>query len=113
MVWGIWHLLLYFYPAQIQYEWINTNVLLGIGFVVNCITNAFVYNVIYIIANKKVFPIFFLHMFENIILIGAMIYPFSDQYKIAVIPVSIIIDLLFFLVMSKTKLYKDSLELFD
>ena len=39
-----------------------------------------------------------------------MIYPFSDQYKIAVIPVSIVIDLLFYLVISKTKLYKDSLN---
>ena len=113
LVWGLWHLPLYFYPAQIQYEWININIFLGIGFIVNCITNALVYNVIYVISNKKVFAIFFLHMFENIILTGAMIYPFSDQYKIAVIPVSIVIDLLFCLVMSKSKLYKDSLDLID
>ena len=110
LVWGLWHLPLYFYPAQIQYEWININIFLGIGFIVNCITNALIYNVIYVISNRKVFSIFFLHMFENIILTGAMIYPFSDQYKIAVIPVSIVIDLLFYLVISKTKLYKDSLN---
>ena len=113
LVWGLWHLPLYFYPAQIQYEWININVFLGIGFIVNCITNALVYNVIYVISNKKVFSIFFLHMFENIILTGAMIYPFSNQYKIAVIPVSIVIDLLFYLIMSKSKLYKNSLDLID
>ena len=110
LVWGLWHLPLYFYPAQIQYEWININIFLGIGFIINCITNALIYNVIYVISNRKVFSIFFLHMFENIILTGAMIYPFSDQYKIAVIPVSIVIDLLFYLVISKTKLYKDSLN---
>ena len=113
LVWGLWHLPLYFYPAQIQYEWIHINIFLGIGFIVNCITNALVYNIIYVISNKKVFSIFFLHMFENIILTGAMIYPFSDQYKIAVIPVSIGMDLLFYFVMSKTKLYQESLYFMD
>lgn len=41
---------------------------------------------------KKVFPIFFLHMFKNIILTGAMIYPFSDTYSIVVVPVEIVMD---------------------
>ena len=110
LVWGLWHLPLFFYPAQIQYDWVRISPLLGIGFVVNCITNALVYNVIYIISGRKVFPIFFLHMFENIILTGAMIYPFSSIYSIVVIPVSIIIDLVFYVVMTRTGLYKSALD---
>jgi len=32
-VWGIWHLPLYFYPAQYQYQVWKINPLLGIGFI--------------------------------------------------------------------------------
>lgn len=110
LIWGLWHLPLYFYPAQIQYEWVNTSIFLGIGFILNCITNSLVYSSIYVISNRSVFSIFFLHMFENIILTGAMIYPFSDVYKVVVIPVSIILDVIFYLIICKTKLYKDSLK---
>ena len=110
LVWGLWHLPLYFYPAQIQYDWMRISPLLGIGFIVNCISNALVYSVIYVISDRKVFGIFFLHMFENIILTGAMIYPFSRTYSIIVIPVSIVIDLIFYIVMTRTGLYKSSLE---
>ena len=31
LIWGLWHLPLFFYPAQIQYEWVNTSIFLGIG----------------------------------------------------------------------------------
>ena len=109
-VWGIWHLPLFFYPAQIQYEWFHINPLLGIGFIANCMTNALVYSVVYVISERRVFSIFFLHMFENIILTGAMIYPFSETYSIVVVPVSIVIDIVFYFVMAHTKLYKSSVE---
>ena len=39
-----------------------------------------------------------------------MIYPFSDVYKIVVVPVSIVIDLIFYFAITNTKLYKNSLE---
>lgn len=110
LIWGTWHLPLYFYPAQIQYEWWNISVFLGIGFIINCVTNSLVYSVIYIISCRNVFSIFFLHMFENIILTGAMIYPFSTTYKIIVIPVSIFIDIVFYYLMTKTKLYGNKLD---
>ena len=109
-IWGIWHLPLFFYPAQIQYEFAHTSFLLVIAFILSCMSNALVYSSIYVISNRKVFPIFFLHMFENIILTGAMIYPFSDIYKIAVNPVTIICDIIFFIIITKTKLYKNSLK---
>ena len=107
-IWGIWHLPLFFYPAQIQYEWAHTNFLLVICFILSCVTNALVYSAIYVISGRRVFAIFFLHMFENIILTGAMIYPFSDIYKTLVNPVTIVIDIIFYLIITKTKLYKDS-----
>ena len=110
LIWGIWHLPLFFYPAQIQYEWAHTNFLLVICFVFSCVTNALVYSAIYVISGRRVFSIFFLHMFENIILTGAMIYPFSDVYKVLVNPVTIVIDIAFYLIITRTKLYKGSLE---
>lgn len=115
-VWGIWHLPLYFYPAQIQYQWFQISPLLGIGFIVNCMSNALVYSAIYVVSGRRVFPIFFLHMFENIILTGAMIYPFSDIYSIIVVPVSIVIDIVFYVVFTRTGYYKraaDKLVLFS
>ena len=63
LVWGLWHLPLYFYPAQIQYEWVNTSIFLGIGFILNCVTNSLVYSSIYVISKRRVFSILFLHMF--------------------------------------------------
>lgn len=109
-IWGVWHLPLFFYPSQIQYEWINTSLFLGIGFVINCMTNALVYNSAYVISKRKVFPIFFIHMFENIILTGIMIYPFSNIYKNIVIIVSICFDLLFYFIIINTKYYKNILS---
>lgn len=109
-IWGIWHLPLFFYPSQIQNEWWNMNPLLGIGFIVNCITNALVYNSIYVFSKRKIFPIFFLHMFENIIMTGAMIYPFSDTYKMVVIPVSIVLDLVFYFIFTNLPVYKKTVE---
>ncbi|WP_026527714.1 CPBP family intramembrane glutamic endopeptidase [Butyrivibrio sp. VCD2006] len=109
-IWGIWHLPLFFYPAQIQYEWAHTNFLLVICFVLSCMTNALVYSAIYVISNRRVFSIFFLHMFENIILTGAMIYPFSDVYKTLVNPVTIVLDVLFYLIVTRTGLYRNALE---
>ncbi|WP_026663479.1 type II CAAX prenyl endopeptidase Rce1 family protein [Butyrivibrio proteoclasticus] len=110
LIWGIWHLPLFFYPAQIQYEWAHSNMLLAVCFVLMCVTNSLVYSSIYVISQRKVFPIFFLHMFENIVLTGAMIYPFSDVYKTLVNPVSIVLDIVFFVIITRTRLYKDSLE---
>nr|WP_297708153.1 CPBP family intramembrane glutamic endopeptidase [uncultured Butyrivibrio sp.] len=110
VIWGLWHLPLFFYPAQIQYEWAHTNFMLVICFVLMCMSNSLVYSAVYVISQRRVFSIFFLHMFENIILTGAMIYPFSDVYKTVVNPVSIILDVVFFLIITRTKLYKDSLE---
>lgn len=110
LIWGIWHLPLYFYPAQIQNEWFNISPLLGIGFIICCITNALVYNAIYIFSKRKVFPIFFLHMFKNIILTGAMIYPFSEVYKIVVVPVEIVLDLLFYFIFINLPIYKKTIE---
>ena len=109
-VWGIWHLPLYFYPAQIQHDWFMINPVLGLSFIVSCMSAALVYTTIYVIAKRKVFPVFFLHMFKNIILTGAMIYPFSDIYSIVVVPVEIIIDVLFYLVFTRTRFYKSALE---
>ena len=65
---------------------------------------------IYVIANRRVFVIFFLHMFKNIILTGAMIYPFSDTYSVVVVPVEIVMDVLFYLIVTRTKYYKRALE---
>ena len=110
LIWGIWHLPLFFYPAQIQYEWVHTNLFLALCFILSCISNALVYSSIYVISKRSVFSIFFLHMFENIILTGAMIYPFSDVYKTLVTPVSIVIDVLFYLIITNTKFYKDRLN---
>lgn len=109
-VWGIWHLPLYFYPTQIQNEWFMINPVLGIAFVASTMSAALVYTAIYVIAGRKVFPIFFLHMFENIIMTGAMIYPFSDTYKIAVLPVEIALDILFYIIITRTRFYKNRLE---
>ena len=110
LIWGVWHLPLYFYPAQIQHDWFMINPVLGLSFIVSCMSAALVYTTVYVIAKRKVFPIFFLHMFKNIILTGAMIYPFSDTYRIVVVPVEIIIDLLFYLIVTRTKYYKRALE---
>ena len=109
-MWGVWHLPLYFYPAQIQHDWYMINPVLGLSFIVSCMSAALVYTTVYVIANRKVFPIFFLHMFKNIILTGAMIYPFSDTYSIVVVPVEIIIDVLFYIIVTRTKYYKCALE---
>lgn len=109
-IWGVWHLPLYFYPAQIQYDWIRINPLLGLSFIVSCMFAALVYTSIYVVAKRKVFPIFFLHMFKNIILAGAMIYPFSDTYCVVVVPVEIIVDLLFYIIFVNTNYYKKALD---
>lgn len=61
------------------------------------------------ITNKDCICYFFLHMFKNIILTGVMIYPFSDTYKILVVPVEITIDLLFYFIFTKTQYYKRQL----
>ena len=108
-IWGVWHFPLYFYPAQIQHDWFMINPVLGLAFIVSCMSAALTYSAIYVIAKRKVFPIFFLHMFKNIILTGAMIYPFSDTYAIVVVPVEIVIDVLFYLIFTRTKLYKRAL----
>lgn len=71
---------------------------------------ALVYMTVYVIARRKVFPVFFLHMFNNIILTGAMIYPFSDTYSIVVVPVEIVLDVLFYLIVTRTGYYKRALE---
>ena len=109
-IWGIWHLPLYFYPAQIQHKWITVNPLLGLLFIVSCMSATLVYMTIYVIAKRKVFPIFFLHLFKNIILTGAMIYPFSDTYSTVVVFVEIIMDILFYVIFTKTPVYKKALE---
>ncbi len=61
------------------------------------------------IAKRRVFAIFFLHMFKNIILTGAMIYPFSETYSVVVFPVEIVMDVLFYLIVTRTKFYKSAL----
>ena len=109
-VWGIWHLPLYFYPAQIQHDWFMINPILGLFFIVSCMSAALVYTTIYVVANRKIFPIFFLHMFKNIILTGAMIYPFSDTYSVVVVFVEIVMDVLFYVFFTKTHIYKNALE---
>lgn len=109
-VWGIWHLPLFFYPAQVQYEWFQTSPLLGIGFVLNCITNALIYNVFYVLSKRSIFTIIFVHMFENIVLTGIMIYPFSETYQNIVIPITIVMDVIFYFIMSRTSIYKKTLE---
>ena len=109
-IWGIWHLPLYFYPAQIQHDWFMINPLLGLLFIVSCMSAALVYMTIYVIAKRKVFPIFFLHMFKNIILTGAMIYPFSDTYSVVVVFVEIAMDVLFYVIFTRTPFYKKALE---
>ena len=110
LFWGIWHLPLYFYPAQIQHDWFMINPLLGLLFIVSCMSAARVYMTIYVIAKRKVFPIFFLHMFKNIILTGAMIYPFSDTYSVVVVFVEIAMDVLFYVIFTRTPFYKKALE---
>ena len=64
----------------------------------------------YVIAKRKVFPIFFLHLFKNIILTGAMIYPFSDTYSVVVVFVEIVMDTLFYVIFTRTLFYKKALE---
>ena len=71
---------------------------------------ALVYTTIYVIAKRRVFAIFFLHMFKNVILTGAMIYPFSETYSVAVVPVEIVMDAAFYLIITRTKFYKRALE---
>lgn len=102
-VWGIWHLPLFFYPTQMQYQLWKISPFWGIGFILNCMSNSLVYSVIYILVDRHTFAIFFLHMFENIILTGIMIYPWSSSYNILVIPVSIVLDVLFFVIAINTK----------
>ena len=97
---------LVFYPAQIQHDWFVMNPILGLSFVVSCMSAALVYTTIYVIAKRRVFAIFFLHMFKNIILTGAMIYPFSETYSVVVVPVEIVMDVLFYLIVTRTKFYK-------
>ena len=109
-VWGIWHLPLYFYPAQIQHDWFMINPILGLLFIVSCMSAALVYTTIYVVAKRKIFPIFFLHMFKNIILTGAMIYPFSDTYSVVVVFVEIVMDVLFYVIFTRTPFYKRSLN---
>lgn len=109
-VWGIWHLPLYFYPAQIQHDWFMINPILGLLFIVSCMSAALVYTTIYVVAKRKIFPIFFLHMFKNIILTGAMIYPFSDTYSVVVVFVEIVMDVLFYVLFTRTSFYKRKLN---
>ncbi len=109
-VWGIWHLPLYFYPAQIQHDWFMINPILGLLFIVSCMSAALVYTTIYVVAKRKIFPIFFLHMFKNIILTGAMIYPFSDTYSVVVVFVEIVMDVLFYVLFTRTPFYKRKLN---
>ena len=109
-VWGIWHLPLYFYPAQIQHDWFMINPILGLLFIVSCMSAALVYTTIYVVAKRKIFPIFFLHMFKNIILTGAMIYPFSDTYSVVVVFVEIVMDVLFYVIFTRTPFYKRKLN---
>ena len=109
-VWGIWHLPLYFYPAQIQHDWFMINPILGLLFIISCMSAALVYTTIYVVAKRKIFPIFFLHMFKNIILTGAMIYPFSDTYSVVVVFVEIVMDVLFYVIFTRTPFYKRKLN---
>ena len=109
-VWGIWHLPLYFYPAQIQHDWFMINPILGLLFIVSCMSAALVYTTIYVVAKRKIFPIFFLHMFKNIILTGAMIYPFSDTYSVVVVFVEIVMDVLFYVLFTRMPFYKRQLN---
>ena len=109
-VWGIWHLPLYFYPAQIQHDWFMINPILGLLFIVSCMSAALVYTTIYVVAKRKIFPIFFLHLFKNIILTGAMIYPFSDTYSVVVVFVEIVMDVLFYVLFTRTPVYKRKLD---
>lgn len=69
-------------------------------------TNALIYNVFYVISKRSVFTILFVHMFENIVLTGAMIYPFSEIYQNLVIPTTIVIDIIFYFIMSRTRIYR-------
>lgn len=86
------------------------NPILGLSFIVSCMSAALVYTTIYVMAKRRVFAIFFLHMFKNIILTGAMIYPFSETYSVVVVPVEIVLDVVFYLIITHTKLYKIALE---
>ena len=110
LIWGIWHLPLFFYPTQIQHTWMETNPWLGIGFLVLCVTNSLVYSIFYICSKKSIFVMFFVHMFENIVSTGIMIYPFSDVYSNVIIPVTIVLDVIFYCVMIKTRIYQKRLE---
>ena len=110
VIWGIWHLPLFFYPSQIQHDWFLINPILGLSFVISCMSAAMVYTTIYVIANRRVFAVFFLHMFKNIILTGAMIYPFSETYSVVVVPVEIVMDVLFYIIVTRTKYYKHALD---
>ena len=49
-------------------------------------------------------------MFENIVLTGAMIYPFSEVYQNLVIPTTIVMDIIFCFIMSRTRIYKKSVD---
>ena len=109
-IWGVWHLPLYFYPAQIQHQRFVMNPILSLSFIVCCMCSALAYTAIYVIAKRKVFAIFFLHMFKNIILTGAMIYPFSDTYAMVVDFVEIVIDILFFVIITRTQFFKKRLD---
>lgn len=76
----------------------------------NCITNALVYNVFYVLSKRNIFTILFVHMFENIILTGIMIYPFSETDQNMVILTTIVLDVIFYFIMARIPVYKKAVE---
>lgn len=106
IVWGIWHLPLYFYPLQGPYQMWQLSSLLGWGFILECITGAFVYTVVYIMSDRSILVSLFVHLFFNIVKTGVFIHPWSDSYTVILNPVTIVCNILFFLFMIRTKRFK-------
>lgn len=49
-------------------------------------------------------------MFENIILTGIMIYPFSETDQNMVILTTIVLDVIFYFIMARIPVYKKAVE---
>lgn len=110
LVWGVWHLPLYFYPLQGPHQMWQLSPLLGAGFIVECITAALVYTVVYIMSDRSILAILFVHMFFNIVKTGIFIYPWSAPYEIILTPVSILTNILYFVIIYRTKAFKHKLK---
>lgn len=110
LVWGVWHLPLYFYPLQGPYQMWQISPLLGMGFIVECITAALVYTVVYIMSDRSILAILFVHMFFNIVKTGIFIYPWSSAYEVILTPISILTNIAYFTAIYCTKGFKRKLK---